>query len=146
MEFRDAVQRLRESGHKLTPQRMEILRVLINAGASISAQAVLERVKETNPYISLDTVYRNLAMLTNTGLITQINLQAKGIALFEFQGETHHHHAICLQCGASFCVDSCPLPKVIPLPEADQRFQVISHAFEIYGYCSVCQKKETDLA
>ncbi|MCS6775207.1 MAG: transcriptional repressor, partial [Chthonomonadaceae bacterium] len=81
MEFRTAVQRLRDAGYKLTPQRMEILRVLINAGASISAQAVLERVKETYPYISLDTVYRNLAVLTTTGLVNQVNLQAKGIAL-----------------------------------------------------------------
>lgn len=142
MEFRDAVQRLRESGHKLTPQRMEILRVLIGAGASISAHAVLERVKETYPYISLDTVYRNLSMLTTTGLVNQVNLQAKGIALFEFQGEAHHHHAICLQCGKSLCVDACPLPEVIPLPAADQRFRVVSHAFEIYGYCYACQKSE----
>ena len=56
--------------------------------------AVLERVKETYPYISLDTVYRNLSLLTNTGLVNQINLQAKGISLFEFQGEAHHHHAV----------------------------------------------------
>jgi Fe2+ or Zn2+ uptake regulation protein len=141
MELRDAIQRLRASGYKLTPQRMEILRVLISAGASISAQAVLERVKETYPYISLDTVYRSLSMLTNTGLVNQINLQAKGSALFEFQGEAHHHHAICLQCGKSFCVDACPLPEVIPLPAADRRFQIISHAFEIYGYCYACQQK-----
>lgn len=141
MEFRTAVQRLREAGYKLTPQRMEILRVLINAGASISAQAILERVKETYPYISLDTVYRNLAMLTTTGMVNQVNLQAKGIALFEFQGEAHHHHAVCLQCGKSFCVDACPLPETIPLPDADQQFRVVSHAFEIYGYCSCCQSR-----
>lgn len=141
MEFREAIQHIRKSGHKLTPQRMEILRVLINAHASISAQAILERVRETYPNISLDTVYRNLTMLANTGIVTQINLQAKGIALFEFQGEAHHHHAICLQCGQSFCVDACPLPEVVPLPEADRQFRVISHAFEIYGYCSLCQRR-----
>ncbi len=141
MDFGDALKSLREGGHKLTPQRMEILRVLIGAGASISAQAVLERVKETYPYVSLDTVYRNLAMLTTTGLVTQINLQGKGAALFEFQGEAHHHHAICLQCGRSLCVNACPLPAVIPLPTADQGFQVVSHAFEIYGVCSACQEK-----
>ena len=140
MELRDAVQRLRESGHKLTPQRREILRVLIGARASISAQAVQERVKETYPGISLDTVYRNLSLLTTTGLVNQVNLQAKGIALFEFQGEAHHHHAICLECGKTLCIDLCPLPEAIPLPEADRQFRVVSHAFEIYGYCSTCQK------
>ncbi len=142
MNYGEAIQRVRASGHKLTPQRMEILRVLINADASISAQAVQERVKEIYPYISLDTIYRNLSMLTNTGLVNQVNLQGKGISLFEFQGEAHHHHAICLECGTSFCVDACPLPEVIPLPEADKKFRVVSHAFEIYGYCSTCQEKD----
>ncbi len=141
MEFHEAVRYLKESGHKLTPQRMEILRVLINAGAAISAQAVLQRVKETYDFISLDTVYRNLAMLTNTGLVNQINLQPKGTTRFEYQGKAHHHHAICLQCGKSFCVDSCPLPQTLPLPEDDRDFRVVSHAFEIYGYCSSCQPK-----
>jgi Fe2+ or Zn2+ uptake regulation protein len=141
MTFREAVERIRAAGHKLTPQRMEILRVLIGANASISAQAVQERVRATYPCISLDTVYRNLFMLTNTGLVTQINLQSKGTALFEFQGEAHHHHAICLQCGQSFCVDACPLPEAIPLPAADRNFQVVSHAFELYGYCSACHVK-----
>jgi Fe2+ or Zn2+ uptake regulation protein len=145
MELREAVQRLRAAGCKLTPQRTEILRVLLNAGVSISAQAVLERVKETHPAVSLDTVYRNLALLTTTGLVNQINLQAKGTALFEFQGEAHHHHAICLHCGKSLCVDACPLPVVIPLPEADPCFIVVSHAFELYGYCSACQKQGSAL-
>lgn len=139
MEFQEAVCRLRETGHKLTPQRMEILRVLISAGVPMSALAVMTVVKETYPYISLDTIYRNLSMLTTTEMVNQINLQNKGTALFEFQGEGHHHHAVCLECGKSFCVASCPLPKVFPLPAADQQFQVVSHAFEIYGYCSSCQ-------
>lgn len=142
MEFQDAVRRLRGAGHKLTPQRREILRVLIHAGAPMSALAVTSRVKETYPSLSPDTVYRNLAMLTTTEMVTQINLQHKGTALFEFQGEGHHHHAVCLECGKSFCVEACPLPKVFPLPAEDQHFQVVSHAFEIYGYCSSCQLKE----
>ena len=139
MEFQSAVRRLRESGHKLTPQRLEILRVLMSAGVPVSAQAVLARVKEIYPYISLDTVYRNLSLLTTTDMVDQINLQHKGTALFEFQGEAHHHHAVCLDCGKSFCVDSCPLPKIFSLPADDPKFQVVSHAFEIYGYCSSCR-------
>jgi len=139
MEFQEAVDRLRTAGHKLTPQRMEILRVLMSAGVPISALAVMSRVKEIYPYVSLDTVYRNLSMLTTTEMVNQINLQHKGAALFEFQGEAHHHHAVCLQCGKSFCVASCPLPQPLPLPASDPQFQIVSHAFEVYGFCSACK-------
>ena len=141
MDFREATQKIRDKGHKLTPQRIEIMRVLAQAGAAISAQAVLERVREVYPYVSLDTVYRNLSMLTNTGMVSQINLQIKGTALFEFQGDAHHHHAICLTCGKNFCVDACPLPPKMALPAADPDFRIVSHAFEVYGYCSACHSK-----
>jgi Fe2+ or Zn2+ uptake regulation protein len=143
MEFREAIQQIREAGHKLTPQRMEILRVLIQARTSITAQAVLERVREVYPYISLDTVYRNLTLMTNAGLISQVNLQSKGTVLFEFQGEAHHHHVICLHCGRNFCVECCPLPTPLPVPPDDPSFRIVSHAFELYGYCSACQKQNT---
>lgn len=139
MEFQEAVRHIKEQGYRLTPQRAEILRALIEAGTALSAQAVLARVQQTYSCVSLDTVYRNLAMLTETGLVNQVNLQNKGIARFEFQGQSHHHHAICLQCGRSFCVDDCPLPTPLPMPAEDPRFQVVRHAYEIYGYCSGCQ-------
>ena len=64
MELREALQKIRDSGYKLTPQRSETLRALINAGGAISAQAALEQVRAVYPCVSLDTVYRNLAMLT----------------------------------------------------------------------------------
>jgi len=139
MDIQEAVRHIKEQGYKLTPQRVEILRALIEAGTALSAQAVLVQVQKTYSYVSLDTVYRNLAMLMETGLVNQVNLQNKGIARFEFQGQTHHHHAICLQCGKSFCVDDCPLPTPLPLPTEDPHFQVVRHAYEIYGYCSGCQ-------
>ncbi len=138
MELKAAAQSLRDAGYKLTPQRIEVLRVLIGAGTSISAQAILERIRETYPAMSLDTVYRNLTLLTTTGLVNQINLQTKRTALFEFQGERHHHHAICLECGKSRCVDVCPFPETLLLPTPDTTFQVVSHALEIYGYCAEC--------
>ena len=136
MELKEAVTQIRAAGHKLTPQRMEILRVLIAAGAPIAALAVLARVKETYPYISLDTIYRNLSMLSNTGLVNQINLQNKGTALFEFQGEAHHHHAICLECGKSFCVDACP-PGGIALSERLNHYGYRTATYKGSG-CSGC--------
>ena len=123
----------------MTPQRLEALRALMAANAPLSAQALLERVKMAYPCVSLDTIYRNLQTLMTTGLVAQIHLQSKGIALYEYQGDRHHHHAVCLHCGKSFCVDSCPLPASLPAPEADLHFRIVSHAFEVYGYCTTCQ-------
>src|SRR6185369_8778916 len=85
---------LKKKGQKLTPQRTEVLKVIMHARGSLSAKEVHTRVTRNFPNVSLDTVYRNLLMLTELGLLSQINLQNKGISRFEFQGEHHHHHAI----------------------------------------------------
>jgi Fur family zinc uptake transcriptional regulator len=144
MDIKEAIGYVKQRGHKLTPQRTEILRTLMVAGSSLTAQSVYQRVREIYPNISLDTVYRNLTMLTTTGLVNQVNLQNKGIARFEFQGQQHHHHAVCLICGKSLCVDACPLPENLVVIKQDPHFRIISHAFELYGHCSECQQRHTD--
>lgn len=139
MEIQGILHKLRERGHKLTPQRTEILRVLAHAATPLTAQEVYQLLRQPFPNISLDTVYRNLTLLTDAGLANQVNLQVKESTRFEFQGEKHHHHVVCLRCHKSFCVEACPLPAIDVKPAGDAAFQVVGHAFEIYGYCSGCQ-------
>lgn len=139
MELSGAIRRVRAQGRRLTPQRIAILRALIAAGGPVSAQEVLERVQTAVPCMSLDTVYRNLTMLTTTGLVARTNLQTQGVARFEFQGEGHHHHVVCLACGRSACVEACPMPEAVQALFGPAGFQVVSHAFEVYGYCGECR-------
>lgn len=127
-------------GLKITPQRLEILRVLAAAEEPLTAQEILRAVRATQPQVSLDTIYRNLALLTEQGLIGQVNLQNRESARYELQSEgRHHHHMVCLGCGKSFCVELCPSALTTVRPREDPGFKVVGHAFEVYGYCSNCQ-------
>ncbi len=124
---------------KLTPQRQEILKILIESKKPKSAQEVFEKVRKNQPNVARDTVYRNLAMLTEEGLVSQINLQNKAKARFEFIGNAKHYHAICVDCEKIFCIDDVKIPKKINPPAKDQGFQIERYAFEIYGHCSACK-------
>ena len=140
MELSRVVQRLRERGLKVTPQRLELLKALMAARQPLTARELARAVRATHPHVSLDTVYRNLGVLVECGLVNQINLQNRESARFEFQDEgTHHHHLVCLGCGKAFCVDWCPARSASVRPPADPGFRVVGHAFELYGYCSACQ-------
>ena len=140
MNFHSAVRRLKERGLKLTPQRLEILRIVMEAGRPLTAREVMEAVRATHPHISVDTVYRNLTVLTQCGLVNQVNLQNRESTRFEYQGEDgHHHHFVCLACGKSFCVEWCPTATMHAVPAQDPGFRVLGHAFEVYGYCSQCR-------
>lgn len=135
-----AIAKLQELGIRITPQRREILKALLKAGAPLTAREIADRVQKTYPQISMDTVYRNLTMLAQVGLVNQINLQNRESSRFEFQGDgEHHHHVVCLDCGVTYCIDVCPVPVTTVLPQEDPGFRVVSHAFEIYGYCAACQ-------
>lgn len=134
------VAEVKARGLKVTPQRLEILRILSEAAEPLTAQEVLRAVQATQPQVSLDTIYRNLALLVEQGLIGQVNLQNRESARYELQsGGHHHHHMVCLGCGRTFCIELCPTALMACRPDEDPKFKVVGHAFEIYGYCSQCQ-------
>lgn len=140
LQVQDVLQRLKEAGHRLTPQRQRIIEVLLEEGHPPTAQELFERVRADYPSISLDTVYRNLGLLTDVGLVHQINLKAGERARFEFVGDSrHHHHLVCIQCGQFTCLDFCPLAEdVVAQAARDHGFRVVGHAFELYGHCADC--------
>lgn len=131
---------LRQRGYRRTPQRESIVGILWESEEPLTAREVHERVRGSFPHVSLDTVYRNLELLREAGLVSQINLQSRESARFELlrSGE-HHHHLVCLQCGESVCLPACP----VDLSELERRhagdFVVTNHAFELYGYCKSCR-------
>jgi len=131
---------LRRAGHKLTPQRRAVLAALQASPAFPAALDIFRRVRASLPDISLDTVYRTLALLVEMGLVNQINLPGHGGNVFELVGDSHHHHhLICLKCGRAECLDYCPV-KSHEFAAAQKRgFTVVSHSLEFYGYCRDCR-------
>jgi len=131
---------LRERGYRRTPQRECIVEILWESDSPLTAREVHQRVRQAFPHVSLDTVYRNLELLREAGLVSQINLQSRESARFELLRDgAHHHHLVCLACGDSFCLPVCPvdLEELERCHEED--FVVVSHAFELYGYCKSCR-------
>ncbi|MEX2534706.1 MAG: Fur family transcriptional regulator [Trueperaceae bacterium] len=137
--FHAAVDTLRSHGLRLTPQRLDLLRLLVEAPGSLSAYDIYPLLRRKHPNVSMDTVYRNLFMLTTSGLVGQINLQNREAARFEFQGKGHHHHAVCLSCGTALCIDGCP-SELDALFCDTPGFRTVNHVFELYGYCSDCEQ------
>jgi Fur family zinc uptake transcriptional regulator len=126
-------------GRKLTSQRRAILEALQRAGKPMTAREALVRVRRSMPRTSLDTVYRNLLLLVQNGVVAQTHLQNRSASRFEFQADRrHHHHAVCLSCGRSFCLQGIPEPK-FKAPREDPGFKVENHVMEFHGRCGACR-------
>ena len=130
---------VRESGVKLTPQRLEIFRELARSEDHPSAEALYQAVKARLPSVSLDTVYRTLWMLRDVGLLKTLGPD-RDVLRFDVNLDRHHHY-VCVQCGLVRDFDSKDLDGV-NIPASVQSFgSVLEAQVEVRGLCAGCQTK-----
>lgn len=136
----EALRTLKEQGVRLTPQRQEVLRVLLEAGEGehFSAEDIWRRVRERYAGVSFDTIYRTLELFVRVGLASEMDF-AESCRRYEYAGRGHHHHLVCLKCGRAEELPFCPVDCLERIREEKPRFKVTGHAFRVYGYCQDCQ-------
>lgn len=74
----------------LTPQKLEIFRILASSCSHPQAQEIYQEVKKTFPNISLATVYKNLIRFQELGLIMEIPLSGTSNR-YDAKLDTHSH-------------------------------------------------------
>ncbi|OPX84922.1 MAG: Peroxide-responsive repressor PerR [Pelotomaculum sp. PtaB.Bin104] len=137
-----AIEQLRQKGYKITPQRQEILKTLEAAPGPQSVEDIHRQIAERYPNMSMDTVYRNIAVLLELGIVSKLNFQ-DGKNRFEINcAGKHHHHLVCLTCGLSEAVEICPFNTLDQQRIArEKKFEITGHSFEIFGHCAKCREK-----
>jgi Fe2+ or Zn2+ uptake regulation protein len=125
----------RSRGHKLTPQRQSIFRVLHGNQVHPTAESVCADSRRDLPMMSLKTVYQTLNDLADMGEIRRLDL-GTGSSRFDPNVERHHHHLVCNQCGK---VRDLDLPIDVSIPVAEQHgFAVASTEVVFRGLCADC--------
>lgn len=126
--------KLRQSKH-----RDHILELLRSTDTHPTADWVYEQIKKDFPRLSLGTVYRNLTVLIDMGLVKKIHY---GSTYDRFEANTEpHYHLICESCGKIFDFD---MPVTNDLnAQANQLtgFTVRYHKLEFFGVCGNCKRK-----
>ncbi len=136
-EFREACER---GGLKLTHQRLEIYRELVATEEHPDAETIHRRVRKRIPTISQDTVYRNLKLLAQEGLISIVGMSHESLRFDANMG--NHHHFVCVQCGLirDFCASTIDTST---MPEEAKTYGVpVSMHMEVKGVCHNCQARE----
>jgi len=127
-----------------TSQRRVILEELAKLKTHPTANEIYELVRKRLPRISLGTVYRNLELLSETGLIQKLEMAG---TQKRFDGITNnHYHIRCVKCGR---VDDLKLPTMNSIDYTATTvsdYKVLWHRLEFAGVCPDCraqrQKKE----
>ncbi len=132
---------LRRAGHKMTPQRLMIVRALRHAGGHVSAAQIADQVREHYPFVDVSTVYRTLDVLKRMRLATSTDMGA-GDVVWEWAPEDPHHHLICSSCGHVEEIEHRYLAGLEAKVRADFGFAPDMHHFAIFGLCRECQMAE----
>src|SRR5262245_43548361 len=132
---------LRDRGFRLTVPRRVVLEVVRGIKTHPTAEEVHRLVSRRAPRVSLGTVYRNLRLLVDAGLLGELpGPRAR------FDGNTRaHHHFTCLRCGRIADVEAPvaePHSRALSKRVAARTGHTITHhRIDFFGRCRECRRR-----
>ena len=132
---------LKEQGHRLTPQRMAVLKILATDEGHPSVEQIYERVKVDFPMTSLATIYKTVTLLKEMGEVLELGFSDDSNR-YDGHKPYPHPHLICIKC--KNIVD----PQVAALSELHQEvaqstnYRILSHRLDFFGICPQCREGE----
>ncbi len=126
------------SRYRRSRQRERILELLKNTDRHPTANWLYARLRKDFPDLSLGTVYRNLGVLAEQGLVSRIEF---GSTFDRFDANTHHHyHFICDVCHAIIDLD-LPVDESLNRRVSAAGLQARRHDIQFRGVCDTCAGK-----
>ena len=134
-----------EHSSKHFRKRDAILTCLQETKVHPSADWVYQQLKPQIPDLSLGTVYRNLSLFKEQGMIQSLGT-VKGVERFD--GDTHSHvHFVCTECGCVQDIEEMPqLPSLRASAEHDLGSQIDGCQITLTGLCRSCIKTNKEEA
>ena len=137
-KLQDYVKKLKREGYRITPQRLEIIKVILERGEHTNADELYKIIRERYPMISLATIYNTLEILVNTGLIKK--LEFSSASLYDTKAYPHIN-LICTNCKKifDFPLSEEEVTKLKEKIKKDVHFTVKSLRIDFYGTCKNCK-------
>ena len=136
----DWQERLRASGHRLTPQRELVLAAVETLGHATPDEVYAE-VRTRSDAINLSTVYRTLELLDELGLIKHAHLTDRA-PTYHAAGGHEHAHFVCRGCHQVISVGVEKVQSALGSLVAEQGFTPDYGHLTVFGQCADCAAKE----
>jgi len=135
--FNELIDMLKERDFRLTPQRVELVRLIAASEGHPSAAQLYDRIRVQFPTMSQATVYKTLALLKDMNQILEIDLRDD--SHYDGNRPHPHPHLICTSCNkiadGEFDYDLSSIRRL----EETSGFQITRPQFTFYGLCIDCR-------
>ena len=119
-------------------QRQVLYEVMQTMPGHASPEEVYARVKKRIPAISLATVYKNIHLFVETGVLKEVSMH-HGSLRVELNSHLHHH-TVCSHCKAITDIEEKHLGVLPALQRLPGGFHVERYAIDVIGICAACQR------
>ena len=127
--LKEALEQLSRAAAEMDPAEMKKLL----DSHSITAEELRERL----PRVGRATIYRSLKLLVEAGVLCRVLLE-DGNLHYQLSHRGHHHHLLCVDCGASQDLLGCDIEDLLREVSTAHEFQLSGHWLEVYGRCRSC--------
>lgn len=135
--YHELIAVLKERAYRLTPQRVELVRLIASSDGHPSASQLHARIKTRFPTMSHATVYKTLTLLKEMNQVYEIDLRDD--SHYDGNRPQPHPHLICTQCNRIVDGDLEIDPASIRKLEEVSGYQIVRPQLAFYGLCPSCK-------
>ena len=139
VRFNQLMTALKENDFRLTPQRVELVRLIAASEGHPSASQLYTQIKRQFPTMSHATVYKTLALLKEMNQVLEIDLRDD--SHYDGNRPEPHPHLICIKCNkiidAEVSLEEGSLRKL----EQASGYKILRPQISLYGLCRDCKEE-----
>ena len=136
--FNEMIALLKESDFRLTPQRVELVRLIAVSDGHPSAAQLYAKIKEKFPTMSHATVYKTLALLKEMNQVLEIDLRDD--SHYDGNRPGPHPHIICTRCNQIVDGELELEPALLRKLEDTSGYKILRPQITFYGLCPDCRQ------
>jgi Fur family peroxide stress response transcriptional regulator len=127
-----------DHGLAATHQRQVLYNVMQTMPGHPSPEEVYAQVRRHIPAISLATVYKNIHLFVERGVLRELSMHHGSLRVES--NSAPHHHLVCSQCKTITDIAEKDL-GALPAPRKLRGgFRVQRYSIDVLGVCAACQK------
>ena len=134
---------IRGKGCRLTGERLKLIEGIKRQRGHFNVDILVSCLKKQGLKVSRDTVYRNLPMLLEAGVVAQSFRTSRDTYYECGCSKAHHDHLICRECEKVVEFKDPVIEKEQQRVARNHDFKLDYHRHELIGVCQKCRNKNT---